>query len=1001
MTENPIEREIRAAGADDSVVFVFPSDIAATLWLEAALAITNRETLPSRRFIAWDRFKERAVQASVAGKQPVTAILRKLYALDLARRNRESAEPLFTALIPASFADSGAVFAPWIARILPSLALLERKRRAAGNSTEKTGDGEDKDLAALGADYSLFLDANSLFEPSWQMPPLRDTGDRFVVFFPEAIEDFTEYEPLLAGAPFIKTVSAFPKTGTVPGTESAAGIAAGIAPAKATDQNRPGTQNRPGELDFGFGEEEAEVTGLAQAAETGATEPETLSLSTHGTTRDEFKSVALEIETLLRAGVAPESIAVSVPDLENVAPYLLREFSLRSIPFEYRAGANLGSCPSGRLFALASECVSSGYAFTHFKALLLDRSIPWKARDLAEALVEFGIRNHCVTGWKDDGKTVDVWDAAFRDPSCAEASDWRIRDFYRELRTSLSALVGAASFAEIRNRWFAFREKFFDMELLSADDDAVLARCVEELGELASLEARFPNLVPPEPFALFAAVLDEKKYVRRRAATGVNVFPYRVAAGTPFPWHFVVDASQDGATVVYSPLEYLRQDKRDALGLSDVDASRAFFELYRRCPLSPGEREKNTTSRDVPVAPAGTRFSCAERSFSGYRIPHSAFTGLSAETAETTKHAPTDPFALEAAWLTGTRAEPDRLYPVQKNSFKSFRARSAARGFSYLENAYEGQVNSLTERIGSRLRTKDGLRVTATHLNAWSTCGAKLLLSIILNIKEETQDAELLNERNLGILYHGVLCAVYEKIRDTDGTFRKEKLDEYRQWTTDAAKDSARTYSEFRGPLAAPLIDTLADRVIDGACSILESDAELLDGFAPVLLESELSYAEGGLFYYGRIDRISVDDGGTAVLIDYKSGYVTPTGDYAVSGDGTINDCQIPMYAFLAERAEASPCKGATLDFAWFGDIKKRKYQPVIHDRGTIPWNARAKLFSRDEFAPAMEAFASMAKRYADGVDREDFTRPEKLSWTECLSCDFRKICRYVYSVRP
>jgi hypothetical protein len=107
------------------------------------------------------------------------------------------------------------------------------------------------------------------------------------------------------------------------------------------------------------------------------------------------------------------------------------------------------------------------------------------------------------------------------------------------------------------------------------------------------------------------------------------------------------------------------------------------------------------------------------------------------------------------------------------------------------------------------------------------------------------------------------------------------------------------------------------------------------------------------------------------------------------------------MYAYLAERAQASPCKGSSLDFAWFGDIKKRKYQPVIHDRATIPWNARSKLFSRDEFIPAMEAFRSMATRYAEGIDREDFTRPQKLSWTECLSCDFRKICRYVYSVRP
>ena len=966
MADNPVEREIRASGADDSVTFVFPSDVAAALWLEAALGITGRGTLPSGRFIAWDRFKERAVQATVAGKTPVSAILRQLYALDLARRNRESPAPLFSSLIPPDYAETGAAFAPWIARVLPSLALLERKRARSSRAT-KDADGEDRDLVALKEDYSRFLEANALFEPSWQLPPLVDSGERFVVFFPEAIEDYSEYEPVIEGASFVRTVSAF----------------ADPAPARSPS---PVVKNGsdPGQLDF-F-DAGPETTGPSG-------DGDDLALASYPTTRDELKAVALEIENLLRAGVPPETIAVSVPDLETVAPYLTRELALRSIPFEFRAGFPLGSRPSGRFFALAADCVASGFAFTQFKALLLDRSVPWKDRGLAEDLVRFGIRNHCVTGWREGDARIDVWEAAFRDPAYAERSDWRTGEWYGKLSRSLVNLVAASGFAEIRNRWFSFRESFLDVSLLSPEDDAVLARCVEELASLAEIEERFPSLVPIEPFSLFVSVLAEKKYVRRRAETGVNLFPYRVAAGTPFPYHFIVNASQDDATVMYRPLGFLRDDKRSRLLVSDSDASRAFFSLYRICPLPAARAGFAETSN--PAVRAAT-FSFSRRTFTGYRIPHSAFA-----REEEGALASTDPFALETAWLLGRGSEPDRLYPVQRAAFDSWRARAGQRSFSYLDEPFDERVAPLTARVRARFLKPEGTLVTATHLNAWATCGAKLLLGQVLAIDEETQDAELMNERNVGILYHDVLCTVYRRIRDEDGSFRKERAETYLDWLVQAARDSASGYAEFRGPLAAPLIDTLADRVIEGASTVIRNDAERLDGFAPVALEGKFSHSRDGILYYGQIDRISADDGGNAVLIDYKSGYVTPTAAYEVSDEGAIGDFQIPIYTLLAEHAEGSPCKGKKLDFAWFADIRKGKYQPVVHDREVIPWGSRSRVFSREEFEPAMRAFEQTAERYARALAEADFTRPGDLPWTECAACAFRKICRRVYQVRP
>jgi len=544
MADDPITARIRLHGDDDRTVFVFPSDIAASLWLEAALRITGCETLPTRRFVAWDRFKEEAVRATVAGKSPVSSVLRKLYALKLTERNRDSGTPLLSSLVPAAHAADGELFAGWIARLLPQLALWEsRNLRAAGR--RKESDAEDADLAFLKADYGAFLERNALFEPSWQKPPLRDTGFRYIIFFTEAIEDYTEYAALLRSAPFIETVDCpVPPEGSFP------------------------------------------------------------SLKEYGNTREEIRSVALEVEALLRNGMKSGEIALSVPDLETVSPYLLREFRLRSIPVEYRSGEPLGAKPAGRLFSLIRDCVSRSFPFAPLKSLLLDRIIPWKHPDLAEELIGFGIRNHCVTGWTEDGKKLDIWEEAFKAPNRGESGDWRLRDWYRSLRKALDGLASSRSFTECRNRWFAFRSDFLEMEKLPAEDNAVLARCVDELNLLAALESRYRDFLPADPFGFFVSHLSEKNYVPQRAEGGVSIFPYRVAAGTPFARHFILDASQDSATVLYRQLPFLRQDKRLDLFLDDIDASAAFFNVY---------------------ACTGGSFSCSARSFGGYRTPHGYF----------------------------------------------------------------------------------------------------------------------------------------------------------------------------------------------------------------------------------------------------------------------------------------------------------------------------------------------------------------------------------------
>ena len=935
MTENVISRNIRKHGADGSVVFVFPSDVAARLWLEASLDLTGVGTISSQRFIAWDRFKEEAVQATVAGKSPVSSVIRKMYSQNLAKRN--AAAPLFTSLIPRGHSDEGAIFAPWIARVLPQLEIWERKSskgRSASGGVNKTaadgvtGDDESNDLAKLKYDYAQFLEAHKLFEPSWQRPPLRDTGKRYVILFPEAIEDYSEYAALLGPANFVETVP---------------------VPAGGMNEASPD-----------------ESLSLFDSP---------TELFCHENTRHEITALALEIEKLLRSGTAPERIAVSVPDLETVEPYLVREFSLRGIPFEYRAGFPLGTLPAGRLFSLIADCVSSGFSFASMKAILLDRVVPWKNREMTSGLVSFGIRNHCVSSWSENGKNVDVWEEAFKTPNAGEAADWRLAEFWRALSRAMRQMTAAENFSEIRKQYFAFREKFLDMETLAAEDDAVLARCVEELNALAALEGRYGPYIPPNAFAFFTSTLAEKKYVAQRAHGGVSVFPYRVAAGTPFEYHFVIDASQDSATVLYSQLAFLRQDRRRALNLLDTDASEAFFSIYREC---------------------GARFSFAERSFGGYRTPHGFFRSTTQAKIDG------DPFAMERDWFAADGAFPDRAYCAQKDGAAIWSASRRPQFFSYLRDAFGESLEALNERIAEKQMNGGDVRVTQTDLSLFSVCGSRWFLSRILALQSETADAELLDERNLGILYHDVLKRLYENIRNVDGAFNAQHIDAYKENAKTLVESAAAEHAEFRGPIAEPLIDALVKRITDGIAGILDKDAATLDGFIPDFLEDDIAFSEDGIRYYGKIDRISRrPSDNMTVLIDYKSGRVPSPLVYKADEAGEISDYQIPMYVHLAESSPDSPYNGSRIEFAWFAGIQDGDWRPIINDNEEIRHGLKRGMSTRDEFEPAMESFRKATKRFETAVRARDFIRPDKLPASECFSCDYRKICRFTYAVRP
>jgi len=949
---------------DQNTCFVFPSETTAAQWARKICLHSSVRSLTPERFIAWDTFKEASIRANEKDKRPVSSLIRRLFAFSLARQN--AASPFLSALIPPTYAASGEVFANSIAMILGSLGRWEELQNSAGRDDE-----EDRDLRIIKSKYAAFLQEHDLFEPAWEKAPFLENKNKFVVFFPETLEDFSEYAELLNNA----AVTLYSIN------------------------------------EFSQGENPAEKP------------PEKPPLLFFDSARQEITGAVLELRRLHEQGLPYEDMAVTLPDYQNSAPYFERELILHDIPFNRRAGKGLGLYPIGRLFSLIGQCSAALFSFDTLKPLLLDSSIPWKHPEKNRALINYGIANHCVAPFTDRSRIVDAWEEGFKRNPNEELSA-----YYQELKQNMSALCSAKTFTGIRDTYRIFRS-LLDMKKCSTESDAVLARCIEELSVLIETEAAFPDLVPTNPLDFFISYLRDKNYVYAQTEGGVNLYDYPVAAGAPFGCHVLLNVSQAAAAVQHRPLPFLRQDKRARLGIEDLDTSAPVLALYNIAPW------KDYTCH--------TRISASEKTFAGWAIPHSVFAlnferrnyaaaGTAAKssveaTARTTMETaanpaadPADLFATERQWRAGQRAKPERLYTVQREGFQNWVAilqsqknpasnESPMKTEDEIESGFRSEVETL---LRERIRSKNikgnnpataaaptEFSVSATDLNEFFTCSALWLYRRIFRLERYLEDAALLDDEARGLIYHEILCRIFEHIKETDKRFKKENLANYFSATEEITKAVLRSDDTLRGPLVYPLLAPLAETINKKLRWLLETEAVFFDGYEVKELEQRYDLIQGHLRLTGRIDRVSLSPDGP-MIIDYKSNTV-PARKHCRKENAGIGllDFQIPMYIKLYEASkensgEASvESSGTKVNRAFFISIGRREIVPV-----TGELQGKRDLCSREDYQPAMDALEEGINLFDTAVTAQDFA-VKTIPYKTCPSCEFRTMCRSLYSL--
>jgi RecB family exonuclease len=494
---------------DPRRVFVFPAEVSARFWLRRSFSFAS--TLDAGRFISWDRFKETCFRYS-AGSRMVTDAVRTLFAAAFLERNRR--DHLLQSLIPVRHADNSPAFQRSLERILPT---LHRLHAATSLSPAKTAD-----LNLLYREYRTFLSRERLTEPGYNRPVFAAGGRRYLLFFPQVLQDYALYSTMLTAEPAVAAVN---------------------PPPRSTDTRLLAYEN----------------------------------------SEEELRRLFLQIAALLDRGVDPEEIVISAANLESLEELLRRMSLLYEVPLRIHGGRALAAQPEARFFTSLNDCVSSGFTLDAVKSLLLDHALPWREQELIRSLIRFGIDHRLVSGAAEPQVWRSAFHRAARSGALAYGilpggELGALRGFYARLQAGCRSIVNAGSFSRLKESLAAFTAQFFSAPDWDSAGRKRFEYALRILDELIEAESFLPGCAGP--FSLWRGSLEQRPYVAPEPGTGVLVYPYRVAAGINPDYHFIINASQQNTRQVVKHFPFLSLDEEEALPGAELDLSAHHIDLY-------------------------------------------------------------------------------------------------------------------------------------------------------------------------------------------------------------------------------------------------------------------------------------------------------------------------------------------------------------------------------------------------------------------------------------
>lgn len=802
-------------------------------------------------------------------------------------------------------------------------------------------DDEDDDLLEIYNRYKTFLDSHNCFDPAWETPPFEADGNHYYIFFPEILSDYTEYEEILKSSSDISII------------------------------------NFPDSPDY--------------------ISPDALFYTN---SRIELKALALNLLDLHKnKNIAWNQIAVSVPDLDTEGVYIDRELSMFQIPHVMRYSKPLTSFSAGNLFNHFKECTNNNFNYESIKNLLLNTSLPWIKSSLSDDLIAYGQNNNCICSFVQNGEQIDIWEESFIDsrPSIDLIA------YYRSLKDLIQKIVYSNTFKEIREGYFNFRNKFFNMEECPLETDLIISRCISELGNLIDLQESpdFKDCIIPNPYSFFVNYLNTTKYLAQTSENGVQILPYKMAATAPFDVHLIIDSSQTSLSVIYKPLSFLRDDKRKKLfcGREDPNVTEKFIKLY----------QMNSMKEEV-------YFSAAVKTFTGYGQLSSYLNECKSKDEEILfSNDENNTFEQEKLWFERKSDFPQKLNSYSVQGFDFWQKCQ-----DYTKADYSDEtIEKIIERIKIRRFTQDGfINVSYSTLKKFYECPRAWLIKAVTQLNEQNNEATLMDRFEMGNLYHKIFELFFKELKNRNLSLILDSQDhlssEYDSILCDSITKAIKV--EKISYLAKQQLITMYDAIHALVLTSLEKFFTYFVGFSVFEIESEHQVLdkENKIRYEGKIDAIFQEPGsGDLTLVDFKTSSGSVPSNLYIDENQLLEDgipilgtlvleeqslpaFQMPLYIYLLRNDENSPIK---IENCCYYSIKNMVIKRVAGDFSYLN-NKNSKFKDMESYEKEIEKTIECVEHFAERIENCNFEINKSVqSFSVCNSCEYRAICRKVFNI--
>lgn len=669
------------------------------------------------------------------------------------------------------------------------------------------------------------------------------------------------------------------------------------------------------------------------------------------------------IEVLLRSGIPCDEIVLTIADSVSWRTRLFEEASIRQVPLMMVQGQSPLDYPAGNVLVKLRSLIGHAFSLDSMKAFFLDPAWPWRHMDTQRQLIRRAVELGVSTG-SIETRAFDQWEHKLS----FDVNDHVLLDFYRNVKTKLTALTSCTDVESLRRHLYDLFEDLFDFKTWleqrslvgeAGEDARILAFCLDTLESLAKAMAVSGIKKVDNLYGFYLGVLKRTIYVPQREGVYIRVYPYRLAAGMYPMHHFILGCSHDATSAIDGVVKMLPETAQDCQSSLKQDASAEVLS----CMAASGEHTHLSFGRITFDQDAAL-------------VPSSVLEHGSVIEYGRTEEGLGDPFRLEERLWSDFRLPAERATTIQHRWFEQ----ATRTVFNPLVHDFASERAPVD--LAGHIRQSDGLfHLSATAVDSYTTCPAQWAATYLFGLGDSPDYVvEALDALKIGSMIHETYERLFKLIAE-QGPLESCHASTY---VKQAQLCFDQVFSAYARSNEAPLKSTIAwlhKKYMELIPLVIEAELGWLEGTTPTGFELPFSqaYPESGYLLKGRIDKV-VDLGGInrCAVVDYKKSFRGTRKEYE-DPNGNGGSTQLPMYAKVLQ--DMHP--GLHVEKAAYYDVQAAKHSFI--------WTEQ-NMGNKQRLLQILEDKLDDTVR---GLAQADFTaRPSR---ENCKNCPYRQICRRRY----